>query len=385
MEIKRDMKRFLLLFVLFVLVNFVAAQTEPVDEAVDQVNEDAAENIDEDTGITPDSFLWGLDKAIDQLSLLLTFDEGKKARKGLEIARERLIEVKAMAEENKFEHAEKAREEHGKVLSRVKQNIESIERDNSEDEIKEVIEIENEVELYDDEVEQTFDELKIKIEIKGEITDQQKEMIDSILDSLKGQTGEIEIEIKNKKDKTKIKIKQETKKDEAEIEEDVEDIEESIEEKRKEGLEKALELRIDHIEREIEKSEDYLDEHNKEELKKHLELAKEVLDEAEDAVDNGEFEHAKELILRALRLAVSVRGEVRGENLEVEEKTELRNRLREKIENREEIEDVEDDEDETEDEDESEDQEKVEIKVIEAELGERLNEEEVKLNEEADQ
>ncbi|MEK6949821.1 MAG: DUF5667 domain-containing protein, partial [Nanoarchaeota archaeon] len=47
----------------------------------------------QDAGITPDSFLWGLDKALDQLALLLTFDEGEKAKKGLEIARERLLEV----------------------------------------------------------------------------------------------------------------------------------------------------------------------------------------------------------------------------------------------------------------------------------------------------
>ena len=52
----------------------------------------------EDSGVTPDSFLWGLDKALDQLTILLTFDEGKKARKGLEIAQERLLEVKEMVE-----------------------------------------------------------------------------------------------------------------------------------------------------------------------------------------------------------------------------------------------------------------------------------------------
>lgn len=45
-------------------------------------------------GITPDSWLYGLDVAIDQITLLLNFDNGDKARKGLEIARERLLEVK---------------------------------------------------------------------------------------------------------------------------------------------------------------------------------------------------------------------------------------------------------------------------------------------------
>ena len=325
------MEKLFLLLTFFILVNLAAAQTEVADQADENTDEDTT---DEEKGITPDSFLWGLDNAIDRLSLLLTFDEGKKARKGLEIARERLLEVKAMAEENKFEDAEKAKEEHGRVLSRVKQNIERIERDDSKNEIKEVIEIENEVEMYDDEVEQTFNELKIKIEVRGEITDKQKEMIDSILNSLKGQTGEVEIEIKNKKDKTKIRIKQESDKDDGEIEEEIDDIENSVEERGREGLEKALELRVEHVEREIKKSEDYLDKHDREELKKHLELAREILDEADDAIDKNEFEHSRELILRALRLAVSVRGEsVSSEELEAK-----REKLTEKREGKEAVE-----------------------------------------------
>ncbi|MBS3151039.1 hypothetical protein J4443_01525 [Candidatus Woesearchaeota archaeon] len=299
MKIEVNIERLLLLFTFFILINSAAAQEE-IGEA---------ELTDEDSGITPDSFLWGLDKSIDRLSLLLTFDDGKKARKGLKIARERLLEVKAMAEENKLEHAEKAKEEHGNILDRVKQNIENIKKDNSEDEIKEVIEIENEVEMYDDEVEQTFDELKIRIEVRGDITEEQREMINSILNSLKGQTGDVEISVKNKKDRTKTRIKEETGKDDAEIEEDIEDIEESADVKGREGLEKALELRIEHVKREIEKSESYLEERNREELKKHLELAREILDEAANAIDKNEVEHAKELILRALKLAVSVRGE----------------------------------------------------------------------------
>jgi len=178
-----------------------------------------------DAGVTPDSFLWGLDKAIDQLNLLLTFDKSEKSKKGIEIARERLLEVKAMVEENKLEAAEKAKEEHGRTLVKVKKNVKEIEKDNSIDEIKEVIEIEKELEEHNEEIEQTFDELKVKIEIKGEITQQQKDLIDSVLNSLKGQTGEVEIEIKNKKDKTKIEIKQKTGKSEKEVEEEIEDIE----------------------------------------------------------------------------------------------------------------------------------------------------------------
>ena len=179
----------------------------------------------EDPGITPDSFLWGIDKALEQISLLLAISPEAKATKGLEIAQERLAEIKKMIEENKLEAAEKAEESHGKTLVGVQESIEEIEEDNSTEEIKEVIKIEKELQDHDNDVDQVFGELKIKIKVEGELTQAQQDLIDSILASLEGQTGEVEIEIKNKKDKTKIKIKIETGKSDEEIEDDIEKLE----------------------------------------------------------------------------------------------------------------------------------------------------------------
>ncbi len=184
-----------------------------------------AQETPQDPGITPDSFLWGLDKVMEQISLLLTASPDAKATKGLKFAEERLAEIKVMIEENKLEAALKAQENHGEVLANVIQNIEEIEEDNSTEEIIEVIEVEKELQDHNNEVEQVFGELKIKIKIEGEITQQQQALIDSILESLQGQTGEVKIEIKNKKDKIKIKIKIETGKSDEEIEDDIEKLE----------------------------------------------------------------------------------------------------------------------------------------------------------------
>src|SRR3989344_3707997 len=101
------MKRFIIGILLMVLILPIVNAQQPT----------------EDPGVTPDSFLWGLDKALDNLNLLLTFDKGEKAKKGIEIARERLLEVKSMVEENKLEAAENAKEEYGKNLLKVKRNI----------------------------------------------------------------------------------------------------------------------------------------------------------------------------------------------------------------------------------------------------------------------
>jgi len=185
----------------------------------------AQENELGDPGITPDSPFWGIDKAFEQLSLFLTTSPEAKSIKGLEIASERLAEIKVMISENKLKATIKAQEAHGKILVKVKKNINKIEEDNSTEEIKEIIEIEKELQDHKNEVDQVFGELKIKIKIEGEITPEQQALIDSILASLEGQTGEVEIEIENKKDKTKIKIKLETGKSDEEVNKDIEKLE----------------------------------------------------------------------------------------------------------------------------------------------------------------
>ncbi|MBN4049198.1 hypothetical protein JYT91_01130 [archaeon AH-315-M20] len=281
----------------------------------------SCQKIDKDPGVTPDSFLWGLDKALDQSTLILTFDEGEKAKKGLDIAGERLLEVKSMIEENKLEAAEKAQEEHEKTLAKVKQSIKDIEEDPLE-EIKEVIEIEKELEEHEREVEQTFGELIIKIEVEGQVTQQQKDLIDSILNSLKGQIGEVEIEIKNKKDKTKIKIKVKTGKSEAEIEKEVEDIEEET------GLtrDRAIwaQKAIEHAEEKIATAEEKIAEKIAEGFnvtiaEDFLTQAKDMLAQAKVKFNAEEYKEARKLAQDAGILAMHAKRGKSFEKIEVEE------------------------------------------------------------------
>ena len=221
---KKSLKIFSLCFLLFgIILNSSLVLANEHEELTPILISQPQEP--KDAGITPDSFLWGIDKAFEQIALLLTTTPEGKSAKGLEIASERLAEIKVMIEENKLEKAEKAKESHGKTLIKVKAKIKEIEKDDSEEEIKEVIEIENKLGEHDKEVENVFGELKIKIKVEGDLTQEQQNLIDSLLASLQGQTGEIKIEIKNKKDETKIKIKQETGKSDIEIEQDIKKIE----------------------------------------------------------------------------------------------------------------------------------------------------------------
>lgn len=257
----------------------------------------------EDAGVTPDSFLWGLDKALDNLNLFLTFDKGEKAKQGLEIARERLLEVREMVEENKLEAAEKAKDEHGNLLNKVIESVKVLEKDNSTEQIEDEIEIEKELKEHEDDVEEVNTELKIKIKIEGAITEEQKALINSLLDSLKDQTGEVKIEIKNKKDKTKIKLKQETGKSEEEIENEVEDLEEEI------GLEE-IEVKVEII-------------GNKTQVKIENEFSTDAVDK-NAIVDEiiKKFALDKETVNRMLKTETEDEEELEKDRLKVEAKTE---------------------------------------------------------------
>jgi len=267
-----------------------------------------------DPGVTPDSFLWGLDKALDNLNLLLTFDPTEKARKGIEIARERLEEVKVMAEENKIDFAEKAKDEQVRILSKVKTSISNIKEENSTKQVEKEIEIEKELEEFDGDVNDVSDNLKIKIEVKGNLSEEQKALLDSLLSTLKDKTGEVKIEIKNKKDETKIKIKQETGKSEKDVEDEIENIEEE------QGL---ADIKKEHATEEIDNAKENIGDLEKElqeqRAKGHvvnetpittlMENAKEKISSAEEALKNkdlgeafGQANAAGQLIKNAKRI-----------------------------------------------------------------------------------
>lgn len=236
-------------------------------------------------GVTPDSFFWGLDKALDNLNLFLTFDPAKKARKGIEIARERLEEVKIMAEQNKLEAAVKVKDEQLKVLSKIKQSISKIKDANATKQIEEEIEIERELGEHEDEIEEVRSNLKIN------------EMLDSLLGALENKTGEVKIEIKNKKGMTKITIKQKTGKSEKEIEEEIEDIEEELglaDTNKEEAAEEIEDAKEELMELDEELLEHELEGHvaNETPITALMDSAKEKISNAEDAVKAGDFGEA---------------------------------------------------------------------------------------------
>jgi len=172
-------------------------------------------NDEEEPSVTPDEPIrWGLKRAIERIDLALTFNKASKAKKGLRHAKERLLEVEAMIAAKKLDAAEKAQKVREKIMERVQENVEEM-GDGAEEDVEDVLEIENEVE----EQENRMQMLKVKFQFKGNLTEEQRAKIDSLMESFQNKSQTFKLKLQEKKTQIKLKIKAMTEKTDEEIEE----------------------------------------------------------------------------------------------------------------------------------------------------------------------
>ena len=77
-----------------------------------------------DAGITPNSPVYGLDRALERIQLAITFREAEKAKLKFKFAEERLAEAEVMAEEGEEELAEELMEDYEEGLNETNEEIE---------------------------------------------------------------------------------------------------------------------------------------------------------------------------------------------------------------------------------------------------------------------
>ena len=212
----------LLIGLLFVFPMCLAAEdldtTMPVEPITLELNETENETVIEelvDPGVSPDSPFYGLDRAMERLNLALTFNKAEKAKKGLAHANERLAEVQAMIQEKKMEQAQIAQEGHDDALEEVEQEVAELSDDDATEEMEEVVELSEKINEHRMIVEKVGNSL---IKTKGELTEEQQNMIQEMLGAINGTTAKLKVEIQNKKEETKLKVKVQTGKSDAEVE-----------------------------------------------------------------------------------------------------------------------------------------------------------------------
>src|SRR3989344_5860288 len=201
------MKKLIFWMVFLLLFSNVIAQSE-------------AQEISEDVGIAPDSRLYGLENAFKKISLALTFNKEAKARKELDISKERLREVKLMIERNKPEAAQKAEERHREIIEKLRERLEI---DANED-------------------------IKTRVEVKGQLTLEQRELLNRLIENLRENNRDLKVRIDAREDKLKIRLEQSgLNKEEVRV---------KFEERKDDGLERALKERIENARKQIEISKE---------------------------------------------------------------------------------------------------------------------------------
>jgi len=79
-----------------------------------------AQEIEVTPGITPDQeFLWKLDMIMEQVQVMLTFNQRDKVMLKIKIAEERLSEMKQMVNENKVQYMKKAENKRNEIINEV--------------------------------------------------------------------------------------------------------------------------------------------------------------------------------------------------------------------------------------------------------------------------
>jgi hypothetical protein len=90
-------------------------------------------------GITPDSWLYSLDRAWDEMTLAMTFDKTARAEKGIALANERLLELQAMTEQGKDLYALTAEQGYDDAMQKAEQAIMNLENDGSSEAARQAI------------------------------------------------------------------------------------------------------------------------------------------------------------------------------------------------------------------------------------------------------
>jgi len=348
-------KVIIILLLSMFLTSFIPAYaqeetTDNADAEVEQVLDETLPSEDE-VGLTPDKTGYGLKIAMERLRLALIFNKERRAKLALQLADKRVEEAKLMANLNKLEALQRAREEHRRLIQKVRTDAGNLD----EEDVKTFethAELESEIETQENEVNEL--ENVVLIRAKGLTEEQRQEFLD-LVESFRNDTSEIKIKFNERKEELRVKLK-----DKGFNETDLEEREAKFLETAErfashevEQAEKMFNLASGLIGKSSEKNftikQETLDVKTK---------AEEKLNEAKAALINKEYKKTVELAREAKKLSALVIASIHGlqkdliakrlENLE-KQREKLQEELEERLKSRAEkaAEETESDEEET--------------------------------------
>ena len=181
-------------------------ETEEPEDEDEEEEEDVVEipeNVTDEAGTLPGSWTWGIDRALERISMSITFGKSAKAKKGLVHARERLMEVQAMIAQKRMAQAARAQEAYDDIMEGVQENVDALGNGDEIGDLEDETELEAALAENEDLVEQVG---KLKTKFKG-LTPEEEDAVNAIVGSLGDSTTDAKVQVQMKKNKTKIKIK----------------------------------------------------------------------------------------------------------------------------------------------------------------------------------
>ncbi len=287
--------------VLFTLPTALAQETAPADATTAIAVQPAEISIEGTGGTAPDSIFYGLDVALDRITLILTFDVKEKARRGLMIANERLLEAKTMAEKGKLKEAETAESEYESTMSEVGSSVDAVAEDGdattTESSLEDATEIQDAAEAEDETAEVIKDAIKERVRarlVAQGLSDEQREHLQAVFDRIMQHSEEVKAKIAEKKERIKLKHKALGELTNEELEEKTNVIEErtKLREHRKERLKRAFHRAKEALkEARSEVAEDAVSEP---ELTDTVESTEDALDVTEETAEQSDYESTSE-------------------------------------------------------------------------------------------
>jgi hypothetical protein len=188
-------------------------------------------------GIGPDSIMYGLDRAMERISLALTFNKVKKAKKALKNAEERLAEVEDMIEKNESEEADIAQENYDEAINETEELIDEIESNEdvntTEEALKEVMGLKMKVMSHGEKVAFVKDRILERMTASN-MSEEKIAHLTEVFERIKTKALEVENKIEQKRNRVKTKYKVMAGKTDEEIEELESEIEEELEDEESE-------------------------------------------------------------------------------------------------------------------------------------------------------
>jgi len=283
-------KRLFSIFIMFVLAVSIVS---PLGLA--QVHEVEVDVEIEEAGIGPDSLFYGIDRALERISLALSFDKEKKAARGLRHAEERLSEVQAMIEEGKFEDAERAQEDHDALLEEVEalavELEDEVEGDKAERVLRKITRHQNRIEAHREKLDQTYTRI---LDARGEeLTDEQLVRLDALFDKLRARADAAELKALEREDIVKVRVKERFNITDDEIEEL--DVEIEFEEKFEEGRENRALREMERADNALDRLETKFKDEGIIEFDEEISRMRERLELARSEYDAGNWKRAKNI------------------------------------------------------------------------------------------